>query len=1140
MARASGSLLRQLHRLAATPVGTEPSDRQLLRHYAASRDEAVFEVLVRRHAALVWGVCRRLLTDEHDAEDAFQATFLVLLRKADAVRFQESVAGWLHTVACRVARKARVAAARRRFHEGQAEVRPGSDPLAAVEWQDLREVLDEELGRLPAKYRAPVVLCHLEGLTYAEAARRLGWPEGTVSGRLARAREKLRTRLAGRGVVLSVGALTAALAHPAAAPPALVAAAQRLAVVCALGEATADSSAAALAQGVLRTMRVAKLTAATALALAVLSAGALGYRLSASSSQPESPAAIPGPAPANQQPKADLFGDPLPPGALFRMGTVRLRQPYPLIAFSPDGKTLISVKDPPIRTWDLGTGRYLGEKRFEGTQDLALHALGFAADGKTLLEWEFKRNLLFVYDVPTGKQLGSISVGDKFQAYRAALAPGGKAVAASVGGEGRQRIRLWDLATGTERQLLEHNEFESALAFSPDGKLLGAAGRDGGLRLWDVTTGKLLYVLAREEQAESVAFSPNGQMVASGGNYGTVEFWDLATGKEQAAIRGAGIGTIQTLAFSPDGKRIAAGGQAGLALWDVAARKEQFRKDPQSKYRSGNAQNGLLWLAHRSIQALTFAPDGRTLAACGDSTIRLWDVGGGKELLHRPGHEAEVRSLAVSPDGRIVASNSRDTLCLWDGSTGRLLHQVSIDDMMSPSLTSDGRLVACGGRYDDLVHLWETATGKERRRFSYRDFQPENRRLILMEVHLSPDGKRLVALIREDVGSRFHLAIWDTDSGKLLGHRSFQARGWASLTRDASGVTVLVPDERGKPNRPALRNKEGDDSPQMLAIEDTVTGKRLLTFPGVEDLPLDFSPDGTLMAVVRREPVTGPLLGPVARGNEVAIGLAEVATGREVVRLETWPVDQLAFSPDGRLLATAGYGIVRLWEVITGKEISTWRRHEALPGAPPQAGVSSLALLPGGRGLATGLADGTILVWDITPEGPTSNQTERLWTDLGTEDARKAYRAVHALAASPTRTIAYLKQHLQPVPELDAKHVAQLIAELDSERFAVRSAATKELATLGERVLPALRQALQDKPSLEARQRLERLLVRQRVPPSELLRVLRAVWVLERIGTPEALQIVQQLASGAMAPQTRAAREALERLAPGLRRCAGL
>jgi RNA polymerase sigma factor (sigma-70 family) len=1111
MARASVRLLRHLHRLALTPVGPEPSDRQLLRHYAVSRDEAVFEVLVRRHAALVWGVCRRLLAQEHDAEDAFQATFLVLLRKAGAVRFQESVAGWLHAVACRVARKARVAAARRRCHESQAEARPGSDPFAAVEWQDLRQVLDEELGRLPAKYRAPLVLCHLEGLTYAEAARRLGWPEGTVSGRLARAREKLRTRLAERGVVLSVAALTAALASQTAAPSAVVAAAQRLAAVCALGEG-AGSPVAALAQGVLRAMHVARLTAVTALALVVLTAGVLGYRLSASGSQRESPAASPQPASGNQPPKTDLFGDPLPLGALARMGTVRLRQPYPQVAFSPDGKTLLSIRvnDPFVRTWDLNTGKLLRHKQLEGPQDLALSDLAFAPNGKALAGWESNRHSLLVYEMPTGKQLRSISVGDKLQLGRAALAPGGKVVAAALNdlGRGKRVIRLWGLATGRERQLLEHEEFEADLAFSPDGKLLGAARRDGVLRLWDVAAGKLLHVLPSEAQAQCLAFSPDGKMVASGGNYGTVQFWDVATGKEQAAIRGADISNINAVAFSPDGKRIAAGGRIGLGLWDVAARKELYRKDPMSKYRSGNDQNGLLWFTNQWVHGLRFAPDGKALAAWGESSIRLWDVAGGKELLHSPGHEAGVNSITVSPDGRIVASTSGEgTLCLWDSHTGRLLQQPPGIDYagVATSLSADGRLVASGR--DGFVHLWETATGKERGRCCYRDFQSDGVAASVQTVRLSPDGKRLTVLIREGVGSQCHLAVWDTTSGKLLKHRSFQGDGGSVLTPDASGVTVLV---RGK-----------------LAIEEAATGKRLITFPGVEDLvPIAFSPDGRRVAVMRRGPVNEnePRIGRpglVPKGDVTGLSLADVATGKEVLHLEIGQLDDFAFSPDGRVLATARYGIVGLWEVVTGKEICTPRRYGE---------VTSVALLPGDRGLLTGLTDGTILMWDITPAAPASNEPERLWTDLAADDACKAYRAVHALAASPARTIAYLKQHLRPVPELGARRVAQRIADLDSEEFAVREAAMKELAALGERAQPALRQALKDRPSLEARKRLERLLAPQRVPPAEVLQGLRAIWVLERIGTVEARQMLQKLASGAMASQTRAAREALERL----------
>jgi RNA polymerase sigma factor (sigma-70 family) len=1124
MARASGSLLRHLHRLAVTPVGPEPSDRQLLRHYAVSRDEAVFEVLVRRHATLVWGVCRRLLAEEHDAEDAFQATFLVLLRKAGAVRFQESVAGWLHAVACRVARKARVAAARRRWHESRAEARPVSDPFAAALGHDLRHVLDEELGRLPAKYRAPVVLCLLKGLTHAEAARRLGWPEGTVSGRLARAREKLRTRLAGRGVVLSVGALTAALANRAAGPPAVVAAAQRLAAAYALGEATAGSPAVALAQGVLRAMLLARLTAVTAVALVVLTAAALGYRLVASGSQPESPSApVTEPASGNQQPQADLFGDPLPPGALVRMGTIRLRQPYPQVVFPPDGKTLISVNtDLLVRTWDLGTGKFLHERRLEGTQDLALSDLAFAPDGTALTGCEASNHeTLFVYQVPTGKQLSSISVGAKVQLNRAALAPGGKAVAAALNdlAKGRRLIRLWDLATGEERQLLEHDDFDQDLAFSPDGKLLGAAGRDHALRLWDVATGKLLHALPVD--AQRLAFSPTGQMVASGGfgGGGTLILWDVATGKEQASLRGIAVGAIQALAFSPDNKLIAAGGPAGLGLWDVAARKELYRRGHKDRW--ADNRDGLLWLADQTVNELMFAPDGKTLAACGGSTIRLWDVADGKELLHRAGHDEDVDSITVSRDGRIVASTSSSdgTLCLWDGSTGRLLQQPPGHDSagVAPSLSSDGRLVA-SGRHDGFVYLWETATGKERRRFPCRDLQPENVVPLVLAVRLSPDGKRLVTLTREDGGRQCHIAVWDTASGKLLKHRPFEGDGGdggSSLTPDANGVTVRVEDG--------------------LAIEETATGKRLVTFSGVEDLlPIAFSPNGELVAVVRRGPVIGLALRG-AKGEVEAVSLADTTTGQEVLHLETGLVEHLAFSPDGRVLATADHGIVRLWEVATGKEIFTQRPHPPLRGAPAQAGVTSVALLAGGRGLLTGLTDGTILMWNITPDRPAVNDPEHLWTDLAADDARTAYRAVHALAASPARTIAYLKQHLRPVPELvDPKRVAQLIADLDSDEFEVREKATKELEKLGELAEPALRQGLKGEPSVEVGKRLERLLAPHRVPTGEVLRVLRAIWVLEQIGTVEARQLLQKLASGAMAPQTRAAQEALERLEPGL------
>src|SRR5262249_23737197 len=159
----------------------------------ARRDGAAFAELVRRHGPMVWGVCRRLLPNRQDAEDAFQATFLVLVRKPGSVRPAERVGNWLHGVAVRAARKAARGVARRR--ERRVDHRPEPANVAEGIWHDLVPVLDQEVGRLPEKYRLPVVLCDLEGNTRREAAARLGWPEGTVAGRLAQGRALLARRL---------------------------------------------------------------------------------------------------------------------------------------------------------------------------------------------------------------------------------------------------------------------------------------------------------------------------------------------------------------------------------------------------------------------------------------------------------------------------------------------------------------------------------------------------------------------------------------------------------------------------------------------------------------------------------------------------------------------------------------------------------------------------------------------------------------------------------------------------------------------------------------------------------------------------------------------------------------------------------
>jgi RNA polymerase sigma factor (sigma-70 family) len=268
--RSLGGVLEFLRRALGAPPADALSDRQLLHRFAQHADSDAFAALVRRHGPMVLAVCQRVLGDGADAEDAFQAAFIVLARKAGSLGWHESIGGWLHEVAFRTASKARVAVAQRRRHESQVRSMPEAKTLDEASRRELRTILDEELSQLPEKYRAPLVLCYLEGKTNDEAAQLLGWPIGTVSGRLARARDMLRVRLERRRLVLPATVLAAALADsvaPAAVSTHLFDATVAAVTLPAPGVLAAPI--ATLVEGVLHTMFVTKLKIAGVIVLTV-------------------------------------------------------------------------------------------------------------------------------------------------------------------------------------------------------------------------------------------------------------------------------------------------------------------------------------------------------------------------------------------------------------------------------------------------------------------------------------------------------------------------------------------------------------------------------------------------------------------------------------------------------------------------------------------------------------------------------------------------------------------------------------------------------------------------------------------------------------------------------------------------------
>ncbi len=356
--------LRQLRALFAAGTTTGLSDSELLDQYktshaesaeAATAAETAFAALVDRHGAMVWGVCHRVLGDVHEAEDAFQATFLVLVRQAGSVRVDGSLGRWLYGVAHRVALRARSEAQRRK--SGIARFAPASvdDPVAEAELSDLRSAVGEELDRLPAKYRCPLELCHLQGMTYDHAARQLDWPVATVKSRLSQGRLRLRQRLAQRGLApgaIAVGVATALTAQSRAAVPlALAQATARAATACAAGAFPA--AVTNLTEGVLKMMMWKKLKLAAAgvlVAAGLTTAQALSQQATNEEihAAPRQQTAQPAQKPIEKTDGDRRWVRSLPGGALIEVVAISSFPSGPDTWWRPDGTPLQKAPCDPI------------------------------------------------------------------------------------------------------------------------------------------------------------------------------------------------------------------------------------------------------------------------------------------------------------------------------------------------------------------------------------------------------------------------------------------------------------------------------------------------------------------------------------------------------------------------------------------------------------------------------------------------------------------------------------------------------------------------------------------------------------------------------------------------------------------------
>jgi RNA polymerase sigma factor (sigma-70 family) len=1116
---AFGSLLRYLRRLHDRSI--EASDGELLLQHL-SGNESAFDALLRRHAPMVWGVCRRLLDNEQDAEDAFQAVFLVLLRKAESLRVPQSLAAFLHGVASRIAQKARATAQRRRCHESRAETPRPSDPFAVVQQRELRALLDEELDRLPEKYRAPLVLCYLEGLSYTEAARQLGWRDGTVCGRLARARELLRQRLSRRGLTLSGAALAATLSEPA--PAATVATVSRMAVLFTLGETITGSIStpvATLAQSALQAMTVAKLkTMGVLVAIFCLVAGGGGlaaHRIWTAKESPpqrtETPPAIAqrgGAARKESLARTDRYGDSLPPGAIARLGTMRLRRGRIVYAL-PERDAFLSVleRDDSIQVckWRMSTGELLFDRQYHLSRGASNAVV--SSDGKVLAAHGFgpKRvPLIRFWDLSSGKALSEI---EKPSYYVRALAfsPDGTTLAAA--GEAPNTLRLWDIKSKTElRHSNEAKDRFESLTFSPDGKTLASTGHSmRTILLWDTSTLQELHVLDDEPGAgpRCIAFSPDSKTVATAlrdGKSKTIRLWDVATGKEVRQFHST-FGT-GALAFSPDGKILAAGGT--LAIGNISRDIENLRPIHLWELSSGREVHRLPGHVNW-VHSLVFSLDCKRLVSAGGSVMKVWDVGTGKEVVPLAEHEGWINSVAFSPGGRHLATSSLDgTIRMWEPATGKLVRIFEggvRPRVLHIAFSPDGRTLI-SDRPDGSLRFWDVATGRQIRRL-----------LVGQEGYpclfaYSPDGRTLA--VRNKDGT---VGLLDAATGaekrRLSGGMSF-------------GRALCFSPDSGKLASMSFGSR---DSGQVLQVWDVATGAEKFKRKFVYATPLVFSPDSkTLFGLLPEE----------GTERSLSLRLWDFDGGQD----RTYKIDppempeSLTVSPDGRMLAWADFeGTITLWDLAANQVRRRFKEHSLR--------IPSLAFSPDGKTLASGGEDTTVLIWDVTGRpmtrhfvAPSPERLPSLWDDLASKDAAKAFDAIGLLTATPEQAVPLLKAKLKPATvRADSKQIGRLIGDLDSERFEVRQKAMEELGQLGEHAEPALRAALAAKPPLEARKRIDELLERIRAfsATPERLRELRTVEILERIGTSDARQVLRTFVEGSPAARlTREAKAALQRL----------
>ena len=1105
--RSLEALQRYLRRLCEAAAPSE--DAVLLKRFVTDNDREAFEHLIARHGPMVLGTARRLVENAHDAEDVFQAVFLSLARLAKTIRQGRALPAWLHKTTCRMAAKAR----KNRVSRSKEPPEPYEyiEPGAELVWREVRQALDEELQRLPDRLRSPLLLCYLSGLTRDEAAKQLGWSLGTLKRRLEDGRNVLRTRLERRGIA-GVGLALAVLD-----PSILQAAVSKSLLESSLNliflkEAVVPTTISVLVLGSAAALKGIVMKSILALVV-VCAVGAGIYTGTGQADLPKSAEAKKETAKLPEEKSVESSDDPLPAGSTLRFGTSRFRLGVPIesLVVSVDGKMAVAANGShwprAARAFDFVSGRVL----YDIGPDGWIEAVAISPDGRTIVtKQDFS---LRIRDAATGKELRKIEL-ERAMSYSVngvrAFTPDGKAIAVTSQGK---VIHLIDFESGKMIREFSNDNPESTLssgfhtvlgiALSQDGKLMASGGfcNDKGnyfARLWDVETGKELRRFMHGKTSygiESLAFSRDGKMLVTGAHDARVRLFDVESGKELRTFPNDGRSRMSggCVAFSPDGKTVAAARES-LRLYDVTTGEERLRIDRRASH-------------------LQFTDGGKTLTCAVAGTIARWDAITGKSMTPEGG-DSIVEQILVTADGsRVITRGQNGDAHIWDGANGKHLREFRATYPHGMAMSLDGRYLVWSvtdekvkftdPRSPDTIYdgnrlrLYDIAANKPVDRFP--GFKGDANDLTFTDA-----GKRLVTVDHRDGMVR----VWNVETGKE--ERSFQAvpeaeknqsNGASRTMLSADGKTLAVAYHPNNGGGGGLAPRLG--APHLVRLWDVATGKEQHTLQGHRHYVLDmaFSPDGRFLVTAGEKAHADKLIDQVF--------VWETATGK---RVAAWPdglpigASAVAFSGDGRFLATAQpEGAIQIWET------ATWTVQNEFKGHRDRA--TALTFAPSGQ-LLSGSADTTVLAWDLRPSRNTTGSMETAWIEFAKPESSAAFKAEGRFLAAPAEAVKFFADKIKAVEAPDAKRIQQLLAALDSDKFTDRENASKALSNLGQQAKPYLEELVKATKSEEVLGRAKKILDGLNKLTPEQLRQNRVVLVLELIDNVESKNLLKKWAGG--------------------------